>query len=577
MIKKLVTKNIILCKHKQTCSHTNQKIASSKYSYAAAVLQTNMKDYAIADSGTTGHFLQMDSECSNRQSTNDGVRVKLPDGSIIKATHTANINFPQLPMEARKAHLFPDIKHALLSISMLCDQGYIAIFDHEGVYIVKDGEVVIHGFRHPVTKLYIVKMKEDKNPPILDISTMTNLKAITEFGNNAYEIDSKKQLVMYYHKCCFSPVLSTWIKAIKNGNFCTWPGLTAKLVTKYLGKSMATQKGHLQQQHKNVRSTKPKEVEPEAEGETHECYFIIEPLATKGKTFSDQTGKFPVTSSKGNKYIMIMYSYDANAILAEPMKTRTENEIVRAFKKLNEYLVERGLKPMWHRLDNECPATLKAYMKKEEIKYQLVPPHIHRRNSAEKAIGTFKDHFIAGLASVDPQMPLHLWCRLLPQAILTLNLLRQSRINPRLSAYAVMEGQHDYNANPVAPPGIKVLIHEKSNVRRTWAPHGIEGWYLGPAMEHYRCYRVYASKTGGERISDTIEFFPQDIPMPGKSSTDRAIIAAEELTNALKDGHFNSPVNKIGNNTLAALKSLSNIFNNSTGDTNDSPKQKLHM
>ena len=91
-----------------------------------------------------------------------------------------------------------------------------------------------------------------------------------------------------------------------------------------------------------------------------------------------------------------------------------------------------------------------------------------------------------------------------------------------------MEGQHDYNANPVAPPGIKVLIHEKSNVRRTWAPHGIEGWYLGPAMEHYRCYRVYASKTGGERVSDTIEFFPQDIPMPGKSSTDRAIVAAEE-------------------------------------------------
>ena len=106
---------------------------------------------------------------------------------------------------------------------------------------------------------------------------------------------------------------------------------------------------------------------------------------------------------------MIMYSYDANTILGEPMKSCTENEILRALSQLNNYLVERGFKPKWHRLDNECPHTLKTYMKKEGINYQLAPPHINRRNSAEKAIGTFKDHFIAGLASVDPKMLLHLW------------------------------------------------------------------------------------------------------------------------------------------------------------------------
>ena len=65
-----------------------------------------------------------------------------------------------------------------------------------------------------------------------------------------------------------------------------------------------------------------------------------------------------------------------------------------------------------------------------------MPPHIHRRNSAERAIQTFKNHFIAGLASIDPNFPLSNWCRLLPQAELTLNLLRPSRLNPKLSAYA---------------------------------------------------------------------------------------------------------------------------------------------
>ena len=61
---------------------------------------------------------------------------------------------------------------------------------------------------------------------------------------------------------------------------------------------------------------------------------------------------------------------------------------------------------------------------------------MHRRNAAERALRTFKTHFIAGLCSVDKDLPLHLWDRLLPQAELMLNLLRGSRINPKLSAWA---------------------------------------------------------------------------------------------------------------------------------------------
>ena len=158
-----------------------------------------------------------------------------------------------------------------------------------------------------------------------------------------------------------------------------------------------------------------------------------------------------------------MYDYDSNSILGQPMKSRTGNEILRAFTKI---LKECGITPKLHRLDNECPAILKSYMKKENISYQLVPPHIHRRNAAEKAISTFKDHFIAGLANASPKMPMHLCYRILPQACLTLNLIQQSRINPKLSAYAQLHGTHDYNAHPVAPPCIQVLIREKSNIRK---------------------------------------------------------------------------------------------------------------
>jgi len=84
-------------------------------------------------------------------------------------------------------------------------------------------------------------------------------------------------------------------------------------------------------------------------------------------------------------------------------------------------------------------------MTSEAIYYQLVPPGIHRRNAAECVICTFKNHFIAGLCTTDPNVPLHLWDKLLPQALITLNLLHTSRSNPRLSAWAQVHGQFDYN------------------------------------------------------------------------------------------------------------------------------------
>ena len=136
----------------------------------------------------------------------------------------------------------------------------------------------------------------------------------------------------------------------------------------------------------------------------------MQPIQITGKIFSDQTGRFPITSSRGNKYIMIVYDFDSNAILAEPLKSRTEIELVRAYTHLHSYLTSRVLKPSLQRLDNEAPGLLKKFMHDNQVKFQLVPPHLHRRNAAERAIGIWKEHFISLLATTDPQFPMHLWC-----------------------------------------------------------------------------------------------------------------------------------------------------------------------
>jgi hypothetical protein len=66
--------------------------------------------------------------------------------------------------------------------------------------------------------------------------------------NHAHDNNSQKDLIDYLHDACLSPVKSTWIKAIKNGIFPSWPGLNEHTVDKYLSKSTSTAKGHLNQQ-----------------------------------------------------------------------------------------------------------------------------------------------------------------------------------------------------------------------------------------------------------------------------------------------------------------------------------------
>ena len=75
----------------------------------------------------------------------------------------------------------------------------------------------------------------------------------------------------------------------------------------------------------------------------------------------------------------------------------------------------------------------------------MVPPNNHRANASERAIRTAKNHIIAGLATCPQDFPLTIWDRLLKQAELTLNLMRGSRINPKLSAWAQINGPYDFN------------------------------------------------------------------------------------------------------------------------------------
>ena len=161
----------------------------------------------------------------------------------------------------------------------------------------------------------------------------------------------------------FSARPSTIIKAINNNFLTTFPGLTAKLIKKHLPISIATEMGHLRQEKQHLQSTSvsnsnsnlqnssDEDFFPAKEGKTKDLIYAIVEYTEKDLSAADLTGRFPYQSSQGNNYVMVMYHYDCNVILGQPLKKRTASEIVKCFHFLN--FSTRGFKPNTFVFDNE--------------------------------------------------------------------------------------------------------------------------------------------------------------------------------------------------------------------------------
>ena len=79
-------------------------------------------------------------------------------------------------------------------------------------------------------------------------------------AHSVYDLPSKEEAIKWMHAVYGYPVNSTWIKAIKAGNYVGWPILTERNVARYYPDTKENPKGHLNQSRKNVRYTKPKRI-----------------------------------------------------------------------------------------------------------------------------------------------------------------------------------------------------------------------------------------------------------------------------------------------------------------------------
>ncbi len=113
----------------------------------------------------------------------------------------------------------------------------------------------------------------------------------------------------------------------------------------------------------------------------------------------------------------VMYIFDANYIQSVPIKNRSKEELFRAFHDTYNWLVLQGFKPQLRKLDNETSHEVEA---------------LHCTNPAERAIRTWKNHFLSGMVGLPKSFPIAKWCRLTTQCNATLNMLRPCCQNPRL-------------------------------------------------------------------------------------------------------------------------------------------------
>ncbi len=262
------------------------------------------------------------------------------------------------------------------------------------------------------------------------------------------------------------------------------------------------------------------------------CFAALAELNT-GTMYTNLPGAFPVCSFKSMQYIFVAYIYDLNAILVCAMPSKNNTAMIAAFTKILATLTARGYKASLNVTDNECSKMVEAYIKSNKMDIHLVPPHNHQVNVAEHAIATFKEHFIAGLATVNRNCPLQLWDEFLHQAKLTLNLLHFSCRDPSKSANKEIHSPYDFSKTLIAPIGTKGLVYNNPAVRASWASHRTNAFYVGPTPKHYWCLQFYMPTTQRCCIAGTWRLYPSHCTIPTISTADLTVLASCDVFQTL--------------------------------------------
>ena len=317
--------------------------------------------FVAADSGATS---SVGTKSDSRHFISTGKKFnktfRMPNGALESALDIGHLA-TAVRSPASDIHITPGISEtSLISTVKFAEAGYVTIFDRDEVNIYDQRDTVITVSRSAILRGWSGTNDLWRNPlaPVVHNNNtdtiivkrppskyLPNCPAPSEAIHNVYELKTQPELIWYLHAAAEFPTKPTWYKAVKNGQFVSWPGLTAAAVAKHFPESKETMKGHARKTHSGLRLTKRKqscEVNTDNEhnyigAPTTKHWDIFTRMYNVGEEeelhciYSDQTGRFPRKSSKGNQYIMVLVHIDSGAILVAAMRDRTSGKMIRAY------------------------------------------------------------------------------------------------------------------------------------------------------------------------------------------------------------------------------------------------------
>jgi hypothetical protein len=271
--------------------------------------------------------------------------------------------------------------------------------------------------------------------------------------NSLYECNNTYRLINFYHATLNYLVISTLVEAIDKGYLKGFSSLTSCWVQQHIKVKDKTEKGHMDQLRQGKGSTKTSSPagNPPPFPSIYETIDTVAPLPQEPFNARNHfvimtlrslawPGRFPVTLNRGDKYLVIFYIYDSNFVKFVPIKSRSKEELLWAYRLVYAYLTARGFKLQLHKMDNKTSHNVKTFIRKENTRLQYTPPNIHHTNPAEREIYTWKNHSFSGIAGLPKTFPIANWCRLTDQTDFTLNMLWPCRQNPALLAFDALKG-----------------------------------------------------------------------------------------------------------------------------------------
>ena len=160
----------------------------------------------------------------------------MPTGDTTKASTIAKLHH-KVREPAQTVGMVPELKHnSLLSGPKFADANYVTvltpnevlIYDGHGLKISTSKDAIMRGWRDTTSGLWRIPLEENCSPNKSEYVLLP--KGSEDAINNIYELPSTEKIVRYLHACAGFPTKTTWIKAIRAGNFATWPHLTLKAV-----------------------------------------------------------------------------------------------------------------------------------------------------------------------------------------------------------------------------------------------------------------------------------------------------------------------------------------------------------